>query len=187
MIQISILIEPILAHAKFYEELAVACSDERRAWEFRQCAQRCIDAASTATAFGVSTLQLLISYGPELRVLWPNAAMTTGWRVAPESGGILRMDLKNTALGLSDHSGFRFANFTTLAHLSVSSAISLSTWRSANDLTHGLTYPPWHQASSRLRASRFLKTIRRDVGTSIAAAFSRLVSVRDTVSIVRPR
>ncbi len=43
------------------------------------------------------------------------------------------------------------------------------------------------QAFSRLSAARLRSTMRRELGSSIAAAFSRWVSVRDTVSMVRPR
>jgi hypothetical protein len=59
--QVSILIEPMLAHAKLYEEIALACSSEKHASEFRQYSQRCIQAASTAAAFGATAAQFLSS------------------------------------------------------------------------------------------------------------------------------
>ena len=40
---------------------------------------------------------------------------------------------------------------------------------------------------SEIGTERFRSTMRRDIGTSIAAALSRAVSVRETVSMVRPR
>lgn len=43
------------------------------------------------------------------------------------------------------------------------------------------------QAFNRFNAERLRSRIRRELGTSIAAAFSKWVSVRETVSIVRPR
>jgi hypothetical protein len=66
MSEISILIEPMLAHAKFYEELAQQCSDEKRALEFRQYSQKCMEAASTAAALVATTPQLLISRSPQM-------------------------------------------------------------------------------------------------------------------------
>ena len=39
----------------------------------------------------------------------------------------------------------------------------------------------------RLNAPRLRNTMRRELGTAMVAAFSSWVSVRDTVSIVRPR
>lgn len=52
-------------------------------------------------------------------------------------------------------------------------------------------HPPvlnrWTYAFNRVRADRLRSTIRREVGSSIAAAFSNCVSVRDTVSMVSPR
>ena len=52
-------------------------------------------------------------------------------------------------------------------------------------------YPPvlnrWTYAFNRVRADRLRSTIRREVGSSIAAAFSNCVSVRETVSMVSPR
>src|ERR1022692_2116695 len=42
-------------------------------------------------------------------------------------------------------------------------------------------------AFNRLSAARLRNTMRRELGTAIAAVFSSWVSVRDTVSIVRPR
>jgi len=39
----------------------------------------------------------------------------------------------------------------------------------------------------RFNAERLRNTTRRDVGSAIAAPFSRCVSMRDTVSIVSPR
>ncbi len=46
------LVEPVLAHAKFYEELATACPDEKMAMEFLRYSQRCREVASAATALG---------------------------------------------------------------------------------------------------------------------------------------
>src|SRR5208282_971765 len=43
------------------------------------------------------------------------------------------------------------------------------------------------QLFRRFSAERLRSTIRREVGTSIAAVLSRHVNVRDTVSMVRPR
>jgi hypothetical protein len=43
------------------------------------------------------------------------------------------------------------------------------------------------QASRRLRALRLHRTIRRDVGSAMAACVSSWVRVREIVSIVRPR
>jgi hypothetical protein len=45
----------------------------------------------------------------------------------------------------------------------------------------------WTYAFNRVRADRLRSTIRREVGSSIAAAFSNCVRVRETVSMVSPR
>jgi hypothetical protein len=44
------IIDPLLAHAKLYEELAHACSNRRLAAEFTWYAQQCYDATKSLQA-----------------------------------------------------------------------------------------------------------------------------------------
>jgi hypothetical protein len=60
----SIFVEPVLGYAKFYEELAMACSDEELALEFRRYSRQCAEVASMAVAFGVTAAQHLGSCSP---------------------------------------------------------------------------------------------------------------------------
>ena len=53
---------------------------------------------------------------------------------------------------------------------------------------HILSHPRFrHQAFNRRSAARSRSTIRRELGSAIAALFSRVVNVRETVSMVSPR
>lgn len=84
--------------------------------------------------------------------------------------------------------GIRIRNVTTIV---AGIAVIPKTPRRALQHCKLPLHPPvlnrWTYAFNRVRADRLRSTIRREVGSSIAAAFSNCVSVRETVSMVSPR
>jgi hypothetical protein len=58
MVTVPAFAEPLLAHARLYEELATACADEKLALELRNCAQQCLELAIAVAPFGVTAGRL---------------------------------------------------------------------------------------------------------------------------------